>query len=235
MFLDLFGCNMWGIVLGAMTIKYMGVSRINWIYKKPSQSEDVTAKCDSNGLVRAFSKLKPDLLTTYDWEMLSSLKRYMWVWFYIFFILSVDAMNFFVKYVVWVGAESDLLKARVAIWGFVGIVTSKEYFEYMDDPNCKRVGPFFWLSSYTLMIEYGIWFKFSRGLTDAPFPWYVKVIFVTYAAVVLLGGLIAYNNDLKNNAAQKSKTNKAKYNLLDPEVEVEDTKQVLSAQNKKHK
>lgn len=33
--LDLFGCNMFGIILGALTIKYMGVSRINWIYKKP--------------------------------------------------------------------------------------------------------------------------------------------------------------------------------------------------------
>jgi len=35
LFLDLFGCNMFGIILGALTIKYMGVSRINWIYKKP--------------------------------------------------------------------------------------------------------------------------------------------------------------------------------------------------------
>lgn len=35
LFLDLFGCNMFGIILGAITIKYAGVSRINWIYSKP--------------------------------------------------------------------------------------------------------------------------------------------------------------------------------------------------------
>lgn len=35
LFLDLFGCNMFGIILGAWTIKYAGVSRINWMYKKP--------------------------------------------------------------------------------------------------------------------------------------------------------------------------------------------------------
>ena len=35
MFLDLFGCNMAGIYLGALTLKFAGVSRINWIYKIP--------------------------------------------------------------------------------------------------------------------------------------------------------------------------------------------------------
>ena len=35
LFLDLFGCNAFGILFGAWTIKYAGVSRINWMYKKP--------------------------------------------------------------------------------------------------------------------------------------------------------------------------------------------------------
>jgi len=187
---------MWGIILGAMTIKRMGVSRINWIYKKPvPQADNSVCGESSSGLWRAISKFQPDLLTTYDWQMLASLKRYAAVWFYIFFSLSVDAMNFFMKIVLWVGAESDLLKARVAIWGLTAIVTSKEFFEYMDDPNCKRVGPFVWLSCYTLAIEYGIWFKFSHGLTDAPFPWYVKVIGAVYAAVVLVGAVVAWWNE----------------------------------------
>lgn len=67
MFLDLFGCNMYGIVLGAMTIKYMGVSRINWIYKKPQQTSKSSLKDESGPLMRALSKFKPDLLFTYEW------------------------------------------------------------------------------------------------------------------------------------------------------------------------
>ena len=105
--------------------------------------------------------------------MFSSLKRYLQVWFYIWFILSVDSLNFFMKYTLWINAESDILKARVAIWAFSAIVTSKEYFEYVDDPNCKRVGPFFWLSTYTVMIEYGIWIKFSQDVFAFNFPGYV--------------------------------------------------------------
>jgi hypothetical protein len=64
----------------------------------------------------------------HDWAMFKSLKNYLMVWFYIWFVLSVDAMNFFMKYVLWIPADSDLLKARVFIWAFTAIVCSKEYY-----------------------------------------------------------------------------------------------------------
>ena len=133
--------------------------------------------------------------------MFDSLKRYLQVMFYIFFVLSVDAMNFFMKFVLWVGAESDLLKARVAIWGFSAIVASKEFYEYIEDPNCHRVGPFLWLTMYTLAIEYSIWFKFSRGLFDEPFPWYVIVINVVYFGTAILGGVYAYCNGRRDKGS----------------------------------
>ena len=185
---------MFGIILGALTIKYFGVSRINWIYKKPVPKEGGVCADSSNAVVRALSKFQPEVFSTYDWEMFGSLKRYTQVIFYVWFVLSVDSMNFFMKYVLWIPADSDILKLRVAIWAFSAVITSKEYFEYIDDPNCKRVGPFIWLSTFTIAIEYGVWFKFSRGLFDAPFPWYVKLIFITYGSLVLLGALYAAKN-----------------------------------------
>jgi phosphatidylserine synthase 2 len=162
LFLDLFGCNMIGIQLGAWTLKYAGVSRINWIYQKPKTKSNACA--DKSQFLNVINKFKPDVLTTYDWKTFASLKRYCAVIFYIFFISSVDALNFLMKFVLYVPHTSDVLKGRVAIWGFTAIITSKEFFEYLDDPNCKRVGPFYWLSVYTLAIEYGIWFKFSQDI-----------------------------------------------------------------------
>ena len=114
--------------------------------------------------------------------------------FYIFFVLSVDALNFFLKYILWVPAESDILKARVLIWALTAIVCSKEYFTFVDDPNCKRVGPFVWLSVYTLFIEYSICFKFARGMFKAPFPGYVIAIDTLYFTIVLLGAAYAFTN-----------------------------------------
>ena len=135
-------------------------------------------------------------------------------------------MNFFLKYVLWISAESDLCKARMAIWAFSAVVNAKEFYIFCDDPNCKRVGPFFWLSTYTPLIEYSIWFKFSRGLFDEPFPLYVKLINIVYFSLVIAGGVYAYINGL-----QLSK--KKVYNTMDPEVQVESTKSVLEAQKKK--
>jgi hypothetical protein len=142
-------------------------------------------------------------------------------------VLSVDAMNFLLKYVLWISAESDLCKARVFIWAFAAIATSKEFYIFCDDPNCKRVGPFFWLSCYTLFIEYSCWFKFSRNMFTTPFPWYVKLIVSTYQFIVVLGGLYSHMNGLK------LKEKKTRYNTIDPEVIVERTQDVLSGDNKK--
>ena len=217
LFLDLFGCNMFGIILGALTIKYMGVSRINWIYSKPKPAGSKVDVCDQSIIVRTAEKFKPQVLITYNWAMFSSLKRYLQVWFFIFFTLSVDTLNFLLKFLLWVSAESDLCKARVAIWGFVAICTTKEFYIFMDDPNCKRVGPFLWLSIYALMIEYSIWFKFSQGMFTEPFPWYVIVIDTTYLVVFVLGAVFSYvNGGWDCNP-------KTKINVFNPDIVVEDT------------
>ena len=65
----MFGCNAFGILFGAWTIKYAGVSRINWMYKKPKTDKQSGCDKNSNAIVRALSKLKPDVLLQYDWAM----------------------------------------------------------------------------------------------------------------------------------------------------------------------
>ena len=184
---------MLGIILGAYTIKYAGVSQINWIYKKPKTLKNICGP-EENILQRTLSKFSPEVLLKYDWAMFSSLKRYLQVIFFIFFVLAIDTLNFLLKFVLWIPAESDVCKSRVFIWAFTAIVCSKEYYVYIDDPNCRRVGPFFWLSTYNLFIEISIWFKFSRGMFDAPFPWYVIVIDTLAILLVVTGGVYAYIN-----------------------------------------
>lgn len=81
------------------------------------------------------------------------------------------------------------------------------------------MGAFFWLSTYTLFIEYSCLFKHQRGMFVEPFPWYVKVIGASYFGVVILGGVYAAFNGLK----AEQKDNKKSYYLLDPLVQVEST------------
>lgn len=66
--LDLFGCNFIGILLGSYTLKYFGVSKINWV-KGPEKKNDVSIQtasvCDRSMIFRLFDKLRPAALERY--------------------------------------------------------------------------------------------------------------------------------------------------------------------------
>lgn len=75
LFLDLFGCNMFGILLGSLTIKYIGVSRINWVYEKPKSKPNKI--CEDGIIMKTIGKLKPDVYTTYNWKIFENLQKYL--------------------------------------------------------------------------------------------------------------------------------------------------------------
>ena len=66
-FLDLFGCNLIGIILGYYTLKYFSASKIIWVYDPNSQrnrnSERRATNCDEDGcsnvVYNFFDKLRP--------------------------------------------------------------------------------------------------------------------------------------------------------------------------------
>jgi phosphatidylserine synthase 2 len=81
---------------------------------------------------------------------------------FIVICLLIDCNNFFYKFLVWVPPDHDLLKVRIFLWGFAAIATSKEWYEYVSNPVCHRLGPFVWLTFYTCAIESLSVYKF-RG------------------------------------------------------------------------
>jgi phosphatidylserine synthase 2 len=229
---------MYGIILGAIFIKYMGVSRINWIYKKPRPEKGTKCLDEGAFIYRTLSKFQPEVYYKYDWAIFQSLKRYSQVWFYIWFVLSVDSLNFFLRFCLWVPAESDVLKARVCIWAFTAIVATKEFYIYIDDPNCIEAGPFLWLGVYTICIEYSIWFKhiYHEGYVD--FPLGVKLIVSIYILIVIIGAAYSYSNEKNVESHKKLKFTgvfKPEYNILDPIIELEDTAEVLKKEQEKAK
>ena len=42
--------------------------------------------------------------------------------------LLIDCNNFFLKALLWVPPEHDILAVRVIMWGWVAIATSKEWY-----------------------------------------------------------------------------------------------------------
>ena len=135
---------------------------------------------------------------------------------FIAMMLVIDCNNFFLKYLLFIPANHDVLIYRVALWGFCAIATSKEWYEYVVNPNIHRIGPFSWLSFYTALIELMAVIKFSKGMFTEPFPLHVKVIWT--AIFILLS--MAFYTAVQNGVNNKEHLDKLEYNLYNPPVEV---------------
>ena len=172
----------------------------------------------SSTLTSALDKLRPSFLQAYEWAGLSSLPRFFGTITFILFVLVIDCNNFFLKFVLWVPAEHDLLKYRVAFWGLWSLATSKEWYEYISNPYCHRLGPFAWLTLYTCGVETMTVIKCSEGQFTEPFPWYVKVIWAVIAVLFLWFMSIAYGNQRRQEEQRKSSDKD--FNPYNPDLDI---------------
>ena len=135
------------------------------------------------------------------------------------FVLLIDCNNFFLKYVLWVPAEHDILKYRVFFWGLWSLATSKEWYEFISNPFCHRLGPFAWLTFYTCGVETFTVIKCSEGQFTEPFPWYVKVIWACIVVLMIWLISIAYLNQKRQEEA-KSSTQDKSVNPYNPDLDI---------------
>ena len=73
-FLDLFGCNLIGIILGHYSLKYFSSKKINWVYDPQSDKQDKTPgrkdiSCSSS-LQVFLDKFRPTVFEKYEWAVL---------------------------------------------------------------------------------------------------------------------------------------------------------------------
>ena len=160
--LDLFGCNLIGIILGHYTLKYFGSTRINWVHDPSQVDKKISSGCTSQ-LYSVVDKLRPAFFEKYEWSALQNLQNFFSVLSFICFVLIIDCNNFFLKFVLWVPPEHKLLMFRVGMWGLCSLASSKEWFEYTQNAYCHRLGPFAWMTMYTIGVETLIVVKMSEG------------------------------------------------------------------------
>ena len=106
-------------------------------------------------------KFKPNVWTRYDWSMFKSPKRFNQILFFCLLSLGIDCMNFFLKFILWIPPNHNVLAVRVFMWGFGCVASAKEYYEFISNKNCKRLGPFVWVPCFALGVEFSIAIKFG--------------------------------------------------------------------------
>lgn len=141
-------------------------------------------------------KFTPNALEKFNWNATRNLTRYIGVTTFIAMTLMIDCHNFFLKSLLWVPADHWLVLVRVFTWGLHAGVCSKEWFEFISNPNCKRVGPFAWLAFYVCAIELLIILKFAPGEFVAPMPAWIFVMWAAVLALWLCGLAIATKNQI---------------------------------------
>ena len=219
LFLDLFGCNLLGIILGAFTLKQFGSSRLRWVYDpkqkqaKKSAKQPIDQDHCSNIVYNFFDKLRPTVFERYEWAGLQDIRRLLGVTMFCLVCLIFDCNNFFMKYVLWVPAEHDLLKYRVTLLGLASIATAKEWYEFISNTYCHRLGTFAWLSFYTVGVELLLVIRFSKGQFTEPFPWFVKLIWSCIAVGYACLLYIAWRNQSKKKRSDD-------FNPYNPDIEV---------------
>jgi phosphatidylserine synthase 2 len=132
--------------------------------------------------------------TKYDWSVFQSFKRYNQFLLYCGFVLGVDVMNFFLKFILWVPADHKMLQVRLFIWACTATAATKEYYEFITNINCKRVGPFLWMGFLGLAVEFSIAIKFGMTMFHEPFPWYVQLMWAVIGTLVLFGAGYSFIN-----------------------------------------
>ena len=139
-------CNFGGTMLGLLTLKLIGAKKYHWVKVKDIPS--VRGKAQ-----RLLTQFAPREMDPFEWHVFSSFKRFTCVLLLVvtFFIQEVNA--FTMKNVLRMPSNHHLVIIRLCIWGFLALPAIREYYEYIANPQCKRLGTSAWVGIIGLIAE----------------------------------------------------------------------------------
>ena len=134
--LDLFGCNLIGIIIGNYIIKKFKIKRHHWFFEPTEETEKMTY----------FQRFKffftnvGDYVKNGKWHLLSSGYNFIFVLWILIATSICDLSNFFNKTALNIPANHFLLKYRIFILGFFSIIVNTDFYAYSrDQSDLKKV------------------------------------------------------------------------------------------------
>jgi len=140
--LDILVCNGFGIYLGLKFCDFFQMKPFNWV-----------AKVDK-----------------FNWGVLSSPRRLIATVSLIVVLGAIEVDAFFLKFIFNIPPRNPLNSLRLLLWWSIGLPAVREYYQYISDPTCKRLGPMLWVVCGVAGLEFLICVKFGQGLFPRPAP-----------------------------------------------------------------
>jgi len=178
--LDALVCNGFGIYLGMKTCEYLEMKPYYWrgMWNIPSYS---------GKLGRIAMQFTPYNWVPFEWKPTQSLGRWIAVLGLIVLYLMAELNTFYLKFILWIPPNHWLNKTRLIIFILTGSVAMREFFQFFDDPNCKKFGYQSWIICSTIITESLISIKFDKKTLSMPPPSHICYL---WTGIIL--GLISW-------------------------------------------
>jgi len=216
LFLDVLLCNGLGIFTGMQVCKFLEMREYKWESIKNINSA-------SGKFKRALLQFTPESWTTnVRWlDPESSFMRLVALSLFIFIFQVVELNTFFIKHIFPMPAEHPICVLRILMAGLMGAPSIRQYYTYITDPQCKRLGTQCWvfimvsLSELILVIKHGL-DLFSQTQISKMLLWLVLNIGVSCIGVGVSHQLYKWRHSKSN------KTEEEEENIPLPDDSVQD-------------
>jgi len=182
LFLDIILCNGLGIWFGMAVSHWMEMRYYSW-----ESFRDI--RTASGKLKRSVLQFTPHSWTGMRWlDPAYPGVRSAAVWLFVMFWQVSELNTFFLKHIFQMPPNHPLVFARIFLIGAISAPSIRQYYIYVTDPTCKRVGTQAWVYGVIMAVETIICVKFGRDVFrnfDARFfaVWLAISVAVSVASV----------------------------------------------------
>lgn len=195
-FLDLFGCNMAGILFASWLMKKYKIEKYHWFFDPTEKTEKISY---FRRLSYSLFEAKP-YLETHQWHWLASPGNFMVINAVVLMNSLTDLSNFLNKKMLNIPPHHYLMVIRIWILGFYSILAISELYQYSRSSGEKKKMTFnFALSWLIVGCEWILFYKnFRPEFFVETTPLHVKLFWGTFACIWLfLFGLSIRNSKKK--------------------------------------
>ena len=182
---DVLICNGLGIYFGMLLCKWMEMKHFQW--------ESIKHIKGARGkLKRAMLQFTPQAWSETRWMDPSSPYMRTVAIFILILLFQVGELNtFLLKHILYVPTSHYLVSLRLALMGLIAAPSLRQYFVYVTDRTCTRLGTQAWMCFAIMVAE--LLFSIKFGMRILPKPavlylvcWLVLIMLVSVCIVAIL-------------------------------------------------
>ncbi|XP_013861282.1 phosphatidylserine synthase 1 [Austrofundulus limnaeus] len=198
--LDILLCNGGGIWLGMTLCRFLEMRTYRWASIK--EIHTTTGK-----IKRAVLQFTPASWTCVRWfDPKSSFQRLAGIYLFMILWQLTELNTFFLKHVFIFQASHPLSWCRILLVGIITAPTVRQYYAYLTDTQCKRVGTQCWVFGAIAFLEALACVKFGLDVFSKTQVHYVVLWLICLALITLLClyGMVWYEQHKMKNIALQS-------------------------------